>query len=145
MTKGKGWHGEPRRHGLARKGVKTVIDKDTRLAVNNYVARGIYRGKVMVTHLRADNDPNGNPQRLYVINNSKGEIIDVIDEGYYGSSAFRKTYPNYVEVATYNIPKSEYHELKREWKSKNQKCNHQWKNLDNLTKVCTKCTMLTKR
>ena len=36
----KGWHGEPRRHGLARKGVKTVIDKDTRLAVNKYVSNG---------------------------------------------------------------------------------------------------------
>lgn len=36
----KGWSGESRRHGLARKGVKTVIDDDKRLAVNNYVARG---------------------------------------------------------------------------------------------------------
>jgi len=111
----KGWKGEPRRHGLARKGVKTVIDKDKRLAVNNYVARGIYRGKVMVTHLRADNDPNGNPQRLYVINNLKGEIIDVIDEGYYGINAIKNKYPNYVEVATYHIPKSHYHELLRNW------------------------------
>jgi len=40
MTKNKGWHGEPRRHGLARKGVKTVIDDEHRLAVNNFVARG---------------------------------------------------------------------------------------------------------
>jgi len=40
MTKGNGWHGESRRHGLARKGVNTVIDGNNRLAVNNYVARG---------------------------------------------------------------------------------------------------------
>ena len=36
----KGWKGEPRRHGLARRGVKTVIDKDKRLSVKNYVSRG---------------------------------------------------------------------------------------------------------
>lgn len=38
--KGSGWKGESRRHSLARKGVKTVIDDKHRLAVNNFVARG---------------------------------------------------------------------------------------------------------
>lgn len=37
---GSGWKGESRRHSLARKGIKTVIDDHRRLAVNNYVARG---------------------------------------------------------------------------------------------------------
>jgi len=41
MTKNKGWHGEPRRHGLAQKGVKTVIDDHRRLAVNHFVSNGI--------------------------------------------------------------------------------------------------------
>lgn len=45
------WKGEPRRHSLAKKGVKTVIDKDKRLAVNNYVARGVkYIGTVPSMH-----------------------------------------------------------------------------------------------
>ena len=41
MTKkGKGWHGEPRRHSLARQGVKTVLPDGRRLAVNKFVADG---------------------------------------------------------------------------------------------------------
>ena len=40
MKKPIGWKGESRRHSLARKGVKTVIDDKHRLAVNNFVARG---------------------------------------------------------------------------------------------------------
>lgn len=42
MTKPKGWINEPRRHGLAARHIKTNIDKDRRLAVNNFVARGYY-------------------------------------------------------------------------------------------------------
>ena len=35
-----GWKGESRRHSLSRKGIKTNIDKTTRLSVRNFVARG---------------------------------------------------------------------------------------------------------
>lgn len=38
--KGSGWKNESRRHSLARKGVKTVIDDHKRLAVNKFVANG---------------------------------------------------------------------------------------------------------
>jgi hypothetical protein len=109
---GKGWKGERQKHSASARGIKTSNTgyKEPKIKV--------YRGKVMVTHLRADNDPNGNPQRLYVINDMKGAVIDVIDEGYYGSQAYRRKYPNFVEVSTYYIPKSQYHELKREWKDK---------------------------
>jgi len=41
--KGKGWHDESRRHSLARKGIKTVIDDNRRLPVNRFVARGTNR------------------------------------------------------------------------------------------------------
>jgi len=34
------WKGESRRHSLARKGIKTVIDDSRRLPVNRFVARG---------------------------------------------------------------------------------------------------------
>jgi len=37
---GRGWHRESRRHSLARKGIRTVVDDNRRLAVNRYVARG---------------------------------------------------------------------------------------------------------
>ena len=36
----RGWHGEPRRHGLARKGIKTVLPDGRRLDVSKFVARG---------------------------------------------------------------------------------------------------------
>jgi flagellar hook-basal body complex protein FliE len=39
---GKGWSGESRRHGLARRGIETNIDEDKRLAVNKFVAKGEY-------------------------------------------------------------------------------------------------------
>jgi len=35
-----GWHDEPRRHGLARMGIRTVLPDGRRLAVNNFVAGG---------------------------------------------------------------------------------------------------------
>ncbi|MCK4545420.1 hypothetical protein KAU43_07765 [candidate division WOR-3 bacterium] len=35
-----GWKGESRRHSLSRKGIRTNIDKDKRLSVRNFVARG---------------------------------------------------------------------------------------------------------
>ena len=34
------WKGESRRHSLARKGIKTNIDKERRIDVSNFVARG---------------------------------------------------------------------------------------------------------
>jgi len=39
-SKGKGWHDESRRHSLARRGIRTVIDDSRRLPVNRFVARG---------------------------------------------------------------------------------------------------------
>lgn len=38
--KGSGWHGEPRRHSLARQGIKTVLPDGRRLSVNKFVAKG---------------------------------------------------------------------------------------------------------
>lgn len=35
-------------------------------------------------HLRADNDTNGNPRRLYVVYDERGNVLQVIDEGYRG-------------------------------------------------------------
>ena len=38
--KGSGWHGESRRHSLARKGVKTVLPDGRRFDVSKFVANG---------------------------------------------------------------------------------------------------------
>jgi hypothetical protein len=51
--------------------------------------------KPLIIHLKAKNDANGNPRRIYAIYNTEtGQLIDAIDEGYNGSSAWRKKYPN---------------------------------------------------
>ena len=39
-NKGSGWRNESRRHSLARKGIKTVIDDNRRFDVSKFVARG---------------------------------------------------------------------------------------------------------
>jgi len=38
--KGQGWHGEPRRHGLSRMGINTVLPDGRRLPVDRFIAMG---------------------------------------------------------------------------------------------------------
>jgi hypothetical protein len=66
-------------------------------------------------HLRAPNDTNGNPRRIFVqINN--GAIIDTADEGYRGIHAARiKGMPIDYSPTTFDVPASEYRILKN-WK-----------------------------
>lgn len=63
-------------------------------------------------HLKADNDPNGNPQRLYLVYELRSapldewRLTDVYDEGYHGRpSALR----NVLELPSVNISKRDYH------------------------------------
>ena len=42
---------------------------------------------VTIRHFCADNDRNGNPQRLYALIDPEGEMLAVWDEGYSGSDA----------------------------------------------------------
>ena len=63
----------------------------------------------IITHLKADNDINGNPQRLYALHVGE-QIIAVWDEGYKGHHAvpdlWRKqaaeAMPKRISVKTYN-------------------------------------------
>jgi len=70
-------------------------------------------------HLKADNDPDGNPQRLYVVYELQtGEyadnlgsfqwwrIVGVYDEGYAGMPSSLKSLP---EIPSVRISKSDYH------------------------------------
>jgi len=70
------------------------------------------RKKALILHLCANNDPNGNPQRVFVaIDTRSGEILETMDEGYRGSVAWRERYPNGVEGPRFYTSKSEYHSL----------------------------------
>lgn len=55
---------------------------------------------IVAMKLSAPNDTNGNPRRLYIVNeiNDSGyaERLDVIDEGYAGRAALTNKYPDAV-------------------------------------------------
>ncbi len=65
-------------------------------------------------HLRAPNDPNGNPQRLYVVYDDAGDVLEVIDEGYRGLPKALRDIKHLPDV---QIPRSEYHEWKRAFRA----------------------------
>ena len=49
---------------------------------------------VTVLHLRAPNDSNGNPRRLYLGINDVGVVVRVHDEGYAGHPEWVKAWMN---------------------------------------------------
>jgi hypothetical protein len=61
-------------------------------------------------HLRAKNDPNGNPQRCYVLINEDGSIHDVINEGYKGLPDRCR---GLTELYNVEISRSAYHDFIR--------------------------------
>jgi hypothetical protein len=65
-------------------------------------------------HQRADNDPNGNPQRLWRVWRVRSEgdatwsdTVAIVDEGY--GDFPRDTFPGAVELTPVRIPRSAYH------------------------------------
>lgn len=48
---------------------------------------------VVVLHLRADNDRNGNPRRCFVIMTTAGRLVEVHDEGYSGNQEVTARWP----------------------------------------------------
>jgi len=65
---------------------------------------------VMFQHLRASQSPNGNPQRVFVLLNKEGGIVDVIDEGYEGLPDECR---GLIELYSLNISRSDYHDFIR--------------------------------
>jgi hypothetical protein len=51
------------------------------------------RSPVLVLHVRADNDRNGNPRRCFVVLTPAGRLVSVIDEGYGGESVVHAAFP----------------------------------------------------
>jgi hypothetical protein len=50
---------------------------------------------VVVLHLRADNDHDGNPRRAFAVLNTAGRTVEVIDEGYGGEAQIPRRWPWY--------------------------------------------------
>jgi len=67
---------------------------------------------VVVLHLRAKNDTNGNPQRLWMIVSDEGQILDVIDEGY---GNLPQEYRDIPDIPI-NLKQGEYRNYLRWWK-----------------------------
>ncbi len=69
--------------------------------------------------VRANNDPSGNPQRLYVEYNltddPSGDPVNVWDEGYRGCPESLRGLP---ELPSVSVAKSEYHAWVREAKGR---------------------------
>jgi hypothetical protein len=50
--------------------------------------------EMIAIKLNAGNDRNGNPRRVFVVMGEGGSVLDAIDEGYSGISAFHEKYPD---------------------------------------------------
>ena len=63
-------------------------------------------------HLKAPNDTNGNPRRVFVIYDAAGNILDAVDEGYAGRPQWVRALP---ELPSFSITATEYREILRDW------------------------------
>ena len=87
-----GWKGESRRHSLARKGIRTNIDKDRRLDVSTFVAKGrnpytYHRTKLEIGQLWQDGHKAGNDYFLIIGLENNMIIGGYIDLDLYWSDA----------------------------------------------------------
>jgi hypothetical protein len=116
MSKKSGWFQQSQRHALAAKGVETgrkskVVSKPTYSSIKKS-SKGVF-----VQHLKAENDPNGNPQRLFLVYDKHGDVISVYDEGYRGEPADINRLPHLPSI---EISKSEYHDWIKQARSDNK-------------------------
>jgi hypothetical protein len=66
--------------------------------------------KYLIQNLRAPQDPNGNPQRVWVVFSTEtGETVAVFDEGYLGRHCVPAEYRDQgAEIASVQVPVNEY-------------------------------------
>lgn len=62
-------------------------------------------------HLKAKNDTNGNPRRLYLILDNDSDAVDAVDEGYKGRGALDEHYEGVPIGVTIQVTPKEY----RDW------------------------------
>lgn len=65
----------------------------------------------MYQHLRASNDKNGNPRRIFVLLDEKGNVVTAIDEGYGGRPDECR---GLIQLPSYNISATDYKEILRQ-------------------------------
>lgn len=59
-------------------------------------------------HLRASNDNNGNPRRLFMVLDADARIKAIINQGYNGRREIRENFPNAKEGPNIDITVPEY-------------------------------------
>lgn len=71
---------------------------------------------MIVQHLKAPNDRNGNPRRLWAVYGSdSGNLVELIEEGYAGRPDVCDDWrnPDVVEIPEINITAGEYNAWKK--------------------------------
>jgi hypothetical protein len=66
-------------------------------------------------HMKANNTPNGNPCRLYLVCDSNGDILQAIDEGFRGISSLHAEHPTANVTMSIYVSNSEYRRILREY------------------------------
>jgi len=77
----------------------------------NFPKRGLYQ------HLRAPNDENGNPQRLWFVYTPNGRVAICIDEGYCGRPRQLRE-PFFYELPEFDVSVDEYNFFKEKYNTK---------------------------
>jgi hypothetical protein len=77
--------------------------------------------KVLILHLIADNDINGNARRLFLILDLNGDIIEAIDEDCLGPAAYSQKYPYRISLPVIEISVKEYKRYLKRYQTKENK------------------------
>jgi hypothetical protein len=81
-----------------------------------YLGEGNLRhAPTLYQHLSAPQTANGNPRRVYVIYDAKGDVLDAIDEGYANAPAWVKQLG---QLPGFKITAGEYREILKNWAAK---------------------------
>lgn len=73
------------------------------------------REAVAAIHVKAKSDTSGNPQRLFMVIDDSGRVIDVIDESYDGERAVTEKYDVHA-IIPIKLQQGEYRRILRDWK-----------------------------
>lgn len=66
---------------------------------------------ILILHLDAGHDTNGNPRRVFVVFDKNGDIINAFDEGYYGDANVRRAYPGVPFGPRFSTSYADYKQL----------------------------------
>ena len=76
---------------------------------------------MLAIYIAAKNDPNGNPQRGWLIADDEGNFTDFVDEGYLGNAALKEAgYADISITPRIEVSRSTYHEAYRDAERKHR-------------------------